>query len=211
MLLAVPALSSCGANFGAQTDQYYNPADGTSNRDGAVEVINAMIISDQPGSGRLIAALVNTGDTVADQFGAGSTDTGGTPSATPTTQPDALTGVAGVGVDQSVTFTLEGGDTTIPADGTLQLASDGSAVVGVSGDAERISPGDFVQVKFSFQNAQPATLQVPVLAPGTTYQDIPIPSPSPSTSTGMSTESPSAAPSESASEPAASSKSGKKG
>jgi len=216
MFLAVPTLSSCGVNFDAQTDQYYDPTDGTSNRDGAVKVIDAVIISDQPGSGRLIAALVNSDGSVGAPVGIADEGTD-TSTATPTQAPqdDTLTGVQGVGVDQSITFTLEGGDTTIPAGGTLQLADQGSAVVGVSGDAERVSPGGFVELKFIFQNAEEATLEVPVLPPDDTYSDIPIPSPSASGTPGLSGESPSALPSESpsasSSQPAKPRKPAKKG
>jgi len=49
VLLAVPALSSCGVNFSAQTDQVYTPAEGALNRDGDVDVLNALIVSDQAG------------------------------------------------------------------------------------------------------------------------------------------------------------------
>lgn len=195
MFLAVPALASCATNFDAQTDQYYNPTDGTSNRDGSVDVINALIISDQPGSGRLIAALA-TSDAAAAPVGIGE-EGSNAPSATASPENDTLTGVQGVGVDQSVTFTLEGGNTTIPAGGSLQLADKDAAMIAVSGDPERVSAGGFVEVKFTFQNGEPVTLQVPVLAPDDTYAGIELPSAS-SSESPSATESPSASPSESA-------------
>jgi hypothetical protein len=77
-------------------------------------------------------------------------------------------------------------------------------MIAVSGDPERVSAGGFVDVKFTFQNGEPVTLQVPVLAPDDTYAGIQLPSASAS-------ETPSASPSESPSEPAKSRKSGKKG
>ncbi len=153
LFLAVPTLSSCGVNFDAQTDQYYNPTDGTNNREGTVDVINALIISDEPGSGRLIAGLAN-GDTEQD---------------------DELAGVQGDGVDQSLTFALKGGDTEIPAGGLLQLADDDAAVVAVSGDPELLAAGGFVRVLFTFQNGEETLVNVPVLEPGETYGDIEIP------------------------------------
>jgi hypothetical protein len=106
MFLAVPALSSCATNFDAQTDQYYNPTDGTSNREGSVDVLDALIISDQPGSGRLIAALATGEGSSSAPVGIGE-EGSNAPSATQSPQDDALTGVEGVGVDQSVTFTLQ--------------------------------------------------------------------------------------------------------
>jgi hypothetical protein len=157
VLLAVPALSSCGVSFGAQTDQYYTPTDGENNREGTVQVIDAIIISEEPGSGRLIAALANS-DTEND---------------------DALTSVQGVGVDQSVQFTLEEGDTTIPAGGVLQLADDGSAVVAVNADPQFVTAGGYVRVAFTFERGEAAEVNVPVLAPGETYADIEIPEAAP--------------------------------
>jgi hypothetical protein len=154
VLLAVPALSSCGVNFDAQTDQYYTPSDGENNREGTVRVLDAVIVSDSPGTGRLIAALDN---------GA--------------TEDDTLTGVRGLEVDQSVDFSFAGGDTTIPADGVLQLADDGAAVVVVSGDPEQVAAGGYVRLAFMFQNGEEAALNVPVLAPDDTYADIEIPEP----------------------------------
>lgn len=165
LFLAVPALSACGVNFDAQTDQYYTPADGVSNRDGTVDVLNAMIVSDQAGSGRLIAGLSN-GDM---------------------TEADTLTGVRGVEEDQDVTVQLVGGDTAIPADGVLQLADKDAAVVIVTGDPEKVKAGNFVRLEFMFQNGEGAQVNVPVLdagEPGSTYGDIEIPTPSSSATAG---------------------------
>jgi hypothetical protein len=159
LLLAVPALSSCGVNFDAQTDQYYTPADGVSNREGTVDVLNAMIISNDAGSGRLVAALAN-GDTE---------------------EADTLTGVRGIEEDEDVQVQLVGGDTAIPAGGVLQLADQDAAVVMVTGDPEKVKPGTFVRLAFMFQNGEEADVNVPVLdagEPGETYGDIEIPSPS---------------------------------
>ena len=57
--LAVPALSSCGSNFNAPTDQVYTPGIGVNNRDGSVDVLHALIVSGEDGSGTIIAGLVN--------------------------------------------------------------------------------------------------------------------------------------------------------
>jgi hypothetical protein len=154
LLRAVPALSSCSStNFDAQTDQYYTPTDGENNREGTVDVIHALIVSEEPGSGRLVAALSN-GDTEND---------------------DELAGVRGVGESEGVQFSLVEGETTIPAGGTLQLADDGSAVVGASGDPELLAPGKYVRLSIAFANGEEAELNVPVMEPGTDYTDIEIP------------------------------------
>lgn len=153
VLLAVPALAACGVNFDAQTDQYYTPTDGENNREGSVDVIHALIVSDTPGTGRLIAALANDED--AD---------------------DTLTGVRGLEDDQSVEFTLEDGETTIPAGGVLQLADDDSAMVLVNGDPEAVAAGGYVRLAFTFENGEEAALNVPVFPPGTDYADVELPS-----------------------------------
>ena len=163
--MTTPALAACGVSFGAQTDQPYTPADGVSARGGEVDVLNALIVSDTPGTGRLIAGLSNE-------------NTGAS---------DTLTGVRGAGEDQSVTFAPSGGSTTIPAGGLLQLADPDAANVVVKGSPDLVKPGGFVRLTFSFQNAQEATLNVPVLEPDETYKDVQLPdstsgSPSPSTS-----------------------------
>ena len=150
VLLALPALSSCAVSFGAQTDQVYTPADGENNRDGTVDVLNALIVSETPGSGRLIAGLSNSDPDEA----------------------DTLTGVRGVGETESVTFTLNDGETSIPAGGYLQLADDDAANITASGDPEQLQSGAFVRLRFTFENGEEAELNVPVLSPGSNYDDV---------------------------------------
>lgn len=66
LLLLVPALSACG--FSAQTDQVYQPATGVDNRDGQVNVLNALIVSAHDGAGTFAGTLVNTNLSQADQL-----------------------------------------------------------------------------------------------------------------------------------------------
>ncbi len=148
--LALPLVASCGVNFDAQTDQPYTPGDGVNFREGQVDVLNALVISETPGTGRVVAGLSNS-----------SADS-----------DDELTGVRGVGEDQGLQVSLEGGTTTIPAAGLLQLAEPESAALIVEGDPERLKPGGFVRLAFTFQNAEEATLNVPVLLPGKDYGDL---------------------------------------
>ena len=60
-LLLAPALTACG--FNAQTDQVYQPAVGVNNRDGNVDIINALVVSDTDGSGTFAGTLVNNDQT----------------------------------------------------------------------------------------------------------------------------------------------------
>lgn len=133
-LLAVPTLSSCGV-INAQTDQVYTPGVGVNERDGMVDVLHALVVTDGSGSGRVIAGLVNNDQSEADE----------------------LTGVESA--DGSVTVELREGDTEVPAAGFLQLAD--AAYVNVEG--EGIEPGAFVRLTFTFANADAATLNVPVM------------------------------------------------
>lgn len=137
VLLAAPALSSCGVSFGAQTDQVYNPSVGVDDRSGQVDVLNALIVSGTDGSGTVVATLVNN-----DQ----QTD-------------DTLKGVSGAGKDAGMTV-RPGGDTTIPAGGLLNLATKGAVTI----RGQRVVPGNFVTITFSFDRAQSVTLDVPVVS-----------------------------------------------
>lgn len=137
VLLAAPALSSCGVSFGAQTDQVYNPSVGVDDRSGQVDVLNALIVSGTNGSGTVVASLVNKNQ---------QTD-------------DTLKGVSGAGKDAGMTV-KPGGDTTIPAGGLLNLATQGAVTI----HGQRVVPGNFVTITFSFDRAQSVTLDVPVVS-----------------------------------------------
>ncbi len=150
LVLAAPALSSCGVGFGAQTDQVYNPSAGVDARSGSVDVLNALIVSGSNGSGTVIATLVNN-----DQV-----------------HPDTLRGVTGAGADSSLKVT-PGGATAIPAGGLLNLAKDGS----ITARGPRVKPGNFVEITFSFDRGQAITLQAPVVdASNPVYKDVKVPS-----------------------------------
>jgi hypothetical protein len=60
MVLLVPTIGACG--FGYQTDQVYQPGVGVNNRDGAVDVLGAVVVSSIDGQGTFVASLANKGD-----------------------------------------------------------------------------------------------------------------------------------------------------
>lgn len=66
VLLAAPALSSCG--FDAPTDQIYNPSVGVNDRSGSVNVLHAAVVSGESGTGTVIAGLVNKDERNDDQL-----------------------------------------------------------------------------------------------------------------------------------------------
>ena len=150
VLVAAPVLSSCGVSFGAPTDQVYNPSVGVDDRDGSVDILNALIVSGSDGSGTLVASLVDN-----DQVNA-----------------DALTGVAGAGEDEALTAKVAG-DAEIPAGGLLNLATEGDVTV----RGKRVVPGNFVKITFSFDRAGSVTMDVPVVtSDNPDYADVPLPS-----------------------------------
>ncbi|RNM17337.1 hypothetical protein [Nocardioides pocheonensis] len=94
-LLLAPALTACG--FSAQTDQVYQPAVGVNDRSGDVDILNALIVSGEDGSGTFAGTLVNKD----------------------TTQDATLDTVSGPGITASRT-TVD-----VPAAGNARLAESG--------------------------------------------------------------------------------------
>ena len=94
-LLLAPVLTACG--FSAQTDQVYQAAVGTNDRSGKVDVLNALIVSGEGGSGTFAGTLVNTD----------------------TTKDDRLDSVSGPGITAS-SKTVD-----VPAGGNARLAESG--------------------------------------------------------------------------------------
>jgi hypothetical protein len=134
LALLLPGVAACSTNFGAETDRVYQPARGTDSRSGDVEILNAVIVAPSKGQGTVSAMLANDATT-----------------------DDTLTGVM-LGDKQA---TISGGQTAsqIKGGGTLNLAQSGAVTV----KDPSIVPGDFVTLTFQFQNADSATLQVPVV------------------------------------------------
>jgi hypothetical protein len=134
LILAVPALGACSKT--AASEREYTPAVGVNHRDAYVDVLNAVIVSAQPGSGTFIATLVNN---VPDE------------SASLT----GLTGVAAANDLQSSDFT----PIDIPARGLVNLANDqGIAVTG------GFEAGEFVQIQITLGDGEVVAMRVPVVA-----------------------------------------------
>lgn len=66
LVLLVAFLAACG--FNQQTDQVYQPAVGTNDRSGTVDILGAVVVSDAAGSGTFIASLVNKDTGKADSL-----------------------------------------------------------------------------------------------------------------------------------------------
>jgi hypothetical protein len=146
-----PVLASCSfgtSNFDAQTNQYYTPAEGVNERSGGIDVLNALVVSDEAGQGRFIAGLSNNSDV---------TD-------------DALTGVQGSGESADVQGT-QGSPIEVIRDGFVQLADEEPIVL----DGEAIVPGRFVEVTMSFQTADAVTVKVPVVTADDDFEGVELP------------------------------------
>ena len=99
-------------------------------------MLNALVVAESDGSGRLIAGLASQAD-----------------------EDVELTGVQGEDEDAEVQFGSDGGDTVVPAGGFLQLADEGSAVISATG--EGVAIGDYVRLTMSFSNGDEVVGQRP--------------------------------------------------
>lgn len=126
------ALTGCVKQFA--TDRPYTQAAGTNSQDAKVDVLNAVIVATEDGSGTFIATLANNSATEPATF-------------------DALEGI-----DQAQLTATEFSPKEIPALGALNLATDGG--VEVTGE---FALGDFVPVSVQFGNGEQVAMDVPVV------------------------------------------------
>jgi hypothetical protein len=140
LLLAAPVLSSCGFNYA--TDRPYTPGAGTNDQDARVDVLNAVVVSAEDGSGTLITTFSNN-----------DADKSATVSA-----------IAGADDDTD----LKIGDfdpIEIPPGGYVNLADpDGPAAdapITVEGD---FTTGQFVTLEFTFGDGSSTTLDLPSMS-----------------------------------------------
>lgn len=169
--LVLIVLTGCGASFNAQTNQPYQPAEGTNSRDGDIYVLNALVVTDGRGDGTVVTTLINQRD--AD---------------------DALQSVTAVDENGNSIHVdrLAQEFSLAPQDG-VQIPSDtlpDGGVISLRGNA--LQAGRVITVTFTFADAAAVEIGVPVVAVGTIYTGIPI-GPSGSTSrTTLTPETPTA-------------------
>jgi hypothetical protein len=117
-------------------------------------------VNDRSGSVNVLNALVVSG-----------ADGSGTLVATFTndklTEADTLTDVSGAGAS----VTLEAPVDIAPG-GNVSLTNETE----VSVEGERVLPGSFITLRFTFENAETVELEMPVVARRGPYADIPVPS-----------------------------------
>lgn len=152
LLVAAPALAACGANFDAATNQPYQPAEGVSYRDGSIYALNTLVVTDGEGNGTVVSRLVNQEDDEDSVQSITATTTAG----------DAITAAP---LDTPIPIGAAG-----TADQAVQVGTDG--LLRVSGD--NLTAGAIVDLTFTFGNAAPLQVSVPVVSVGTIYTDIPV-------------------------------------
>ncbi|GGF51982.1 hypothetical protein GCM10011519_27480 [Marmoricola endophyticus] len=134
LVLLAPVAAGCG--FDVQTDAAYQPAQGSNERVGQVDVLGAVVVSDAKGSGRLIATFVNRGG-----------------------RPASLTGITGRNV--SITGPSSIAIPSYNAGFTNLADSDEQPIVVSNAD---VDAGYYVRMRFSFSGSDAVTLNVPVVA-----------------------------------------------
>jgi hypothetical protein len=138
LVIAAPALASCGFDYA--TDRENNIVNGVNDKDGEVDVLNAMIVSGEEGSGTFIASLANND----------------------TTAPISL---ESLGFGSNSTVEVAGFEPIeVPPHGLVNLST--GQGVKVSGD---LAAGDFVALTLTFDNGESASMEVPVVSEDDEY------------------------------------------
>jgi hypothetical protein len=145
-------LTGCGANFDAQTNRPYQPAEGTNDRSNGVYVLNTLAVTDGEGNATIVSRLVNQQD-VEDQL-----------------------------LSFAVTTLDEEPVEAAPLEAPVELAvapwPEQSVQVGTEGllriSGDNFEAGDFLVIGFTFAQSEPVEMQIPVVEPGTEYGDIPV-------------------------------------
>lgn len=139
-------LGGCGTGFDAQTNQVYQPAVGANAR-GDVDVLNTLLVANPDGSATLSAGLQNNLDEVERLS-----------SVSVTTFDDEPLDVR----SPRIALPLEPGLLTTVG------SSEGTAVFLVQGAEE----GEYVKVTFTFADSAPLTIEAPVVARNSEYDDV---------------------------------------
>ena len=138
LALAAP-LTSCGFDYA--TDRDYTPAAGANNREGVVDVLSAVVVAAEEGSGTFVASLSNNDPDNAATF-------------------TALGGTEEGGVTAAEFEPVEIGP------GALVNLADPAAGIVVTGE---FGPGNVVPLTVDFGDGERISLNVPVVADDTGY------------------------------------------
>jgi hypothetical protein len=139
-LALATVLSSCG--FDNATDRVYTPAAGVNDRDANVDVLGAVVVSAQKGSGTFIASFANN-----DQE-----------------KPATVSSLAGAGKDADVQVDPFPPIQIDPGQ-LVNLAIDGGIVV----SGPKIASGDFVTLAIGLGDGETVEMDVPIMPPCNEY------------------------------------------
>lgn len=147
---ALLGVAGCGSNFNAQTQQQYQPAEGINNRAGDVYAINTLVVTDGKGNGTVVSALINQAQT-----------------------EDTLRSVTATdGSAQLKVAPLPESGIVLRPSRLVQLGTEGSVRI----RSDNLRAGFFVTLTFTFANAAPLELDVPVVEneEDSPYADVPV-------------------------------------
>lgn len=145
--------AGCSTNFDAQTNRIYQPAAGSNNRDGDVYVLDALVVTDGTGLGTISAGMV---DEVA--------------------QDDALIAVmADSPAGNRVRGMILSRRVDLPSLKLVQLSDAGDVILSAG---KPLNVGGTIKVTFTFQNAGPVTLDLPIVMNTGDFASVPVPTPS---------------------------------
>lgn len=149
MLVFALPIVGCSGNFGAMTNQPYQPAEGISVRNpGGVYAINTLIVTDGKGHGTLISGLINHGD-----------------------RDDTLVSVDAAnekGLPIKVSYKDK--SVKLPQGELVQLAHS----TPVRLHDPKLRPGYEVHVTLTFAHAAPVKVEVPIVRHDDEYATIPV-------------------------------------
>ncbi|CAN5216516.1 MAG: hypothetical protein H0V13_07125 [Nocardioidaceae bacterium] len=154
--VATLGLVGCGSGFDAQTIQPYDPGVGANERLETIDILGALVVANGDETGTVSATLVS--------------EPGSEHELTEVSAQTLDGEEIDVQVDGSFTVTSQ---TRQPQKlGDASADSDETAVVVLSGD--NFAPGDFVEVAFTFSDAEPFNIQLPVVQRGEdgTYDEV---------------------------------------
>jgi hypothetical protein len=139
LILAVPGVASCGFNYA--TDRENTVSNGTSDKSGTVDVLNAVIVSEEDGSGTFIATLSNNSS-------------------------DETIHMSSLSFGSNATTEVAAFDPIEVKPHAVVNLADGQGIK-VSGD---FKAGDFVAVTVGFDNGESADMKVHVVVADDEYE-----------------------------------------
>jgi hypothetical protein len=132
LAVCAPALTSCGFDYA--TDRIYTPATGVNNREASVDVLGAVIVSAEDGSGVFVASFNNNNSL------------------------EPVTVETLEGADQGQLTAARFSPIEVPPGGLVNLADEG----GLQVEGE-VAAGEFMEVVLEFDTGERVQMDIPVV------------------------------------------------